>query len=114
VHPATPEAGDRFFDARWPEARAVSDEKGELYRAFGVGRGSVGQVAGLKVWLPGLRAVLEHGVGRPEGDPMLLSGWFLIDGGRVVWEPRHRTTGEARRWAELERAWREVRGADGG
>lgn len=113
MHPATPEAGDRFFDARWPEARAVSDEKGELYRAFGLKRGSVGQVAGPKVWLPGLRALLEHGVGKPEGDPMLLSGWFLLDGGGVAWEQRHASSGETRQWAELERAWREVRGGRG-
>lgn len=102
---SSPEEGNRFFDERWPEARAVSDESKRLYSSFGLARGSVDQVAGLRVWLPGLKAVLKHGVGKPTGDPLMMSGWFLLAGGEIVWEQKHQSSGEERRYAELERAY---------
>ncbi len=106
---SSPEAGSRFLEERWPEARAVSDEAKQLYASFGLTRGSVGQVAGPSVWLPGLKAVLKHGLGKPTGDPLMLSGWFLLADGEIVWEQKHQSSGEERRYEELERAFREVR-----
>ncbi len=102
----SPAEGDRFFDERWPEARAVSDERKALYAAFGLTRGSIGQVAGPRVWLPGLKAILRHGLGKPVGDPLMLSGWFLVAGDGVAWEQRHADSAEERRYGELDRAFR--------
>jgi hypothetical protein len=107
VHLGSPDDGETFFGERWPEARAVSDESKELYAELGLGRGSVGQLFSPRVVLAGLRA-RRHGVGRPVGDPMMMSGWFLIDRGRVVWSHVHAHAGEERRYDELLSACREL------
>ncbi len=98
----TPEEGEQFFADRWPEARAVSDPDKLLYRAFGLARGSVGQLLGPGVWRAGWRAFRAgHGVGRPVGDPLMMSGWFLVRDGRVVWSDLHEHAGAERPYAEL-------------
>lgn len=79
----TPEEGEQFLAERWPEARAVSDPDKRLFDAFGLGRGSLRQIVGLRVWGPGLKAV-RHGIGRPVGDPLVLAGSFLVHGAHVV------------------------------
>ena len=105
VHCGSPEEGERFFAERWPEARAVSDPSKELYRGFDLRRGRLTQLLGLRSILAGLRA-LRFGVGRPEGDPRMLSGWFLVEAdGRVVWSQRHDFAGEEPRVEELLEAW---------
>lgn len=82
----TVEEGETFFDGLWPEARAVSDPDTELYATFGLERGGVGQLFGPSVWVRGVGALLEgHGIGRPVGDPLMMPGTFLVDGGRVIW-----------------------------
>jgi len=102
---ASPAEADAFFDERWPEARAVSDEGKELYRAFGLTQGSLGQLLGPRVFAAGLRAALRgHGVGRPVGDPRMLSGWFLVRDRNVVWSHPHEHAGAPRRWGELAQA----------
>ncbi len=79
----TPEEGERFFDERWPEARAVSDPEKTLFDAFGLERGSLGQLIGPKTWLAGFKA-RRHGVGLPKGDPRVLAGSFLVRGAEVL------------------------------
>jgi len=98
-----------FFDERWPEARAVSDPTKELYRAFGLTRGSAGQLLGPRVLWSGLAAFVRHGAGKPVGDPMMMSGWFLVDGERVLWEHVHEHAGAPRRFDDAVRAWEAVR-----
>jgi hypothetical protein len=86
VHPSTPGDGEAFFTERWPEVAAIADATHALYTAFGLGRGTLLQVMGPKVWLAGLRAVGSgNGVGRVKGDALMLSGAVLVRGGRVVW-----------------------------
>ena len=107
----TPEEGEQFLAERWPEARAVSDEGKQLYAAFGLSRGSLRQVLGLNVMKAGLRSLLSgHGVGRPVGDPMQMSGWFLVrpnpSGGEVVWSDVHSNSGVERDFPGLLAAWR--------
>lgn len=97
----SPEEGERFFAERWPEARAVSDDDKRLYRTFGLARGSLGQLFGLTVFAAGLRSI-RWGVGRPVGDPLMMSGWFLVDrSGAISWSHRHEHAGAERRWGEL-------------
>jgi hypothetical protein len=101
VHLASPEEGERFFAARWPEARAVSDREQRLYRGFGLGRGRFGQLFGPATLLAGITH-LRHGIGRPIGDPLVMSGWFLVDrSGRLVWADRHAHAGSSHPWPEL-------------
>lgn len=86
VHPATSEEAEPHFAARWPDAAAVADPEQDLYRAFGLGRGSALQLLGPRVWLSGLRALGGlHGVGRPTGDPLVMPGAFLVRDGAVTW-----------------------------
>ena len=45
---------------------------------------------------------MRHGVGRPAGDPWLLSGWFLLHAdGRLAWSQPHDFAGEEPRVDEL-------------
>ena len=108
VHLGTPEEGERFFSSRWPEARAVSDPDQSLYRAFGLQRASWSQLFGPRVFAAGLRAV-RHGVGRPVGNPLRMSGWFFLADGIVRWAHAHENAGCARRYDSLLEA---VRGLD--
>jgi hypothetical protein len=100
VHLGTPAQGDAFLGKRWPEARAVSDPDQALYSAFDLGRGRIGQVFGPRVLWAGFKA-RRFGVGKPVGDPLVMSGWFLLDDGRVTWRHVHAHAGEARRFDEL-------------
>jgi hypothetical protein len=108
----SPEEGERFFAERWPEARAVSDEGRKLYAAFSLKKGTAGQLFGPRVWIAGLKAALwGHGVGAPVGDPLMLSGWFLVRGDKVLWAHPHEHAGAERQWDDLLQAYREVRDA---
>ena len=69
---------ERFHCLVAPENRA--------YREFGLARGTVMQVAGPRVWLPGARSFfgVETHQGRTRGDPMQLAGTFVIDRGGIL------------------------------
>ncbi len=112
MHLASPEEGESFLAERWPEARAVSDPDKVLYQGFGLTRGRLTQLFGPSVWMAGFRALREgHGGGRPQGDPLMMSSWFLVRDGAVVWRDLHEHAGSERRWDELEVAWRDLREA---
>lgn len=98
----SPEEGERFFAERWPEARAVSDEAKTLYAAFGLARGTLGQLLGPRAFAAGVKAFFGgHGIGRPVGDPLMMSGWFVVRDGGVVWEHVHEHAGDGARFEEL-------------
>lgn len=82
------EAGARPFLGRFrlDDVDAVSDPEQELYRAFGLGRGSALQLFGPKVLWRGVRAGMGegHGVARPEQDSFQMPGAFVLRGGVVV------------------------------
>ena len=103
MHLGSPDEGDAFLEERWPGARAASDPDQHLYSAFGLGRARLGQLLSPGVVVAGLKA-MRHGVGKPVGDPLVMSGWFLVHGGRVVWEHRHEHAGAPRRYEELRAA----------
>ncbi|QDV09543.1 hypothetical protein Poly30_51010 [Planctomycetes bacterium Poly30] len=79
----SPEEGKTFLSERWPEAIAISDPDRTLFRAFDLGRASLGQVFGLRVWKEALK-VARFGVGKPVGDPLALGGTFLVHGAHVL------------------------------
>lgn len=107
MHLGTPSEGDAFLESRWPEARAVSDPSKLLYRGFGLQRARLSQLFGPKALLAGIRA-RSFGAGRPKGDPMMMSGWFLVDGGEIVWRHVHQHAGEERRMAEVISAYAKI------
>lgn len=95
MHPATQADGDVFFGERWPAPPAIADPEHAVYDAFGLGRGSLLQLLGPKVWLAGLRAIGSgNGVGKPKGDVSRLAGAFLARDGRVVWAHYAAHTGD--------------------
>ncbi len=68
---------------------ALRDPDRHGYRAFGLGRGSVARVWGLRAAKRYLELIRRDGIGgvrRPTEDPRQLGGDFVIDGeGRLVW-----------------------------
>lgn len=70
----------------------VSDPSGDLYRAFELRRGTIGELFGLRVWARGVAAGVfkGHGVGRLRGDGFQMPGVFLVERGRIVKAYRHR------------------------
>jgi hypothetical protein len=67
----------------------IYDEDRALYRAFGLKRGSWWQVAGPRVCLRGLFAVLRHRMGGAGGDVRQMPGMFLLNRCEVVRSFRH-------------------------
>ncbi len=103
VHLGSADEADAFFSKRWPEARAVSDPNQDLYRFFGLRNGSLSQLFAPRVLYAGWQALRRgHGVGKPVGNPMRMSGWFLVQDQEVTWSHRHEHAGVAPRWGELE------------
>ena len=89
------EQASAFFSRAWPEARAVCDPDQRLYAAFGLGRGSAGQLLGPAVWAAGLRALRRGArLGRPVGDPRVMSGAFLVRGEAVLWSHTYAHAGD--------------------
>ncbi len=74
----------------------IYDSNQLLYEAFGLKRGTLGQVASPKVIWRGLRAGLfdGHGIGRKQGDILQLPGVFLLDDCQVVNSFRHKTAAD--------------------
>ena len=92
VHLGTLDDGETFFAKHDPEARTIADEAGRLYEAFGIKRGSIGQLFGPAVIACGIRATRKgHRGSRPIGDPWMLPGMFVVEGDRILWshEARH-------------------------
>ena len=81
VHQASVESGERFFGRYWPGVPAISDPDKHLYEAVGLGRGSVLQLLGPRVWVSGVRALVKgHVPGmKRDGDKWTMPGLLLVD-----------------------------------
>lgn len=92
VQMGTAEQGRRLLDRHGlADVPVVSDPERRLYRALELGRGSLRQLFGPRVWWRGLLATLRgHLIGRLVGDGFQMPGAFVIEGGRVVRAFRHR------------------------
>lgn len=92
VHMGSEEHGAKFF-AKYglQDVPRVSDPERALYRAFGLPRGSFGDLFGPKVWWRGFQAGIlgRHGVGMLVGDGFQMPGVFLIFHGEVLRSYRH-------------------------
>ena len=69
----------------------ISQPDRELYRAFGLKRGTLGQLLGATAWWRGVQAAFTegHGFGLPEGNPFQMPGAFVLDRSGVVAAFRH-------------------------
>jgi peroxiredoxin len=74
----------------------ICDTDQELYRAFGLKKGSWRQLFGPKVWTRGLIAAVArgHGLGRPVADATQMPGVFFLDQGLVASAYRHRSAAD--------------------
>lgn len=97
--------GDVVFITMGPLERAQQFKEGlqlpfdvlvdphcSAYQAYRVPRGDMLQIAGPKVWLSGLGAVVRSGFGKPTGDLLQLQGTFVVDTDgvlRLAHLPRH-------------------------
>jgi peroxiredoxin len=81
----------------------ICDTGQELYRAFGLKKGSWRQLYGPKVWARGLMAAVAkgHGLGRPVADPTQMPGVFFVDQGLVASAYRHRSAADRPRYTAL-------------
>lgn len=81
-----PQAGSFFRKYGLEDLPRVSDPQRSLYRAFGLGRGGLMQLAGPAVWLRAIRAAIfqRHGVGEAVGDVFQMPGVFMVYHGHVV------------------------------
>jgi peroxiredoxin len=89
-------AAEMFF-ARWRlhDVPRISDPQQQVYRAFGLARGTLWQVLGLGVWWPGVKAILRgHLPGKPQGDIFQLPGAFVVHQGKIVQAFRAATSAE--------------------
>lgn len=87
VHLASPETGEAFFHryGLW-HADVVSDPEARLYRHFGLVKGRMSQMLGLRIWLRSLDAgvIRGHGLGgRIIGDGFQMPGVFLLFRGDI-------------------------------
>ncbi len=95
VHQGSVEQGEALLKGRWPDALAIADPDLALYGAFGLGRGSVGEVLGAGAWVAAARAALKGNfVGLPVGDPWVMPGMFLAHGDRILWRHEFRHVGD--------------------
>lgn len=109
IHSAEPAQAESYLRPVWPEVAAIADPGKRLYAAFGLGRGRLGQLFGASVWKAGLQAALKgHGIGKPTGDPMMMSGDFLVHDARVAWTSVHEHAGSRSEYAAAVKVAREI------
>ena len=84
-----------FFDALDPDAVAIADPDGELYRDFSIERGGWREMFGLRAWRAGIRATMKgHMINRKIGDAWTLPTVFAVRAGRIVGEFRGEHAGD--------------------
>ena len=74
----------------------VCDPSQTLYRTFGLKRGRMLQLFGLKVWWRGFVAgvVKGHGIGKASADARQMPGVFLVDQGMIAKHFRHNSAAD--------------------
>lgn len=74
----------------------ICDPQQELYLAFGLRRGSLGQLFGPKVFWRGLfeGVLVRYGIGAPGADASQMPAVFLVDKSEIVRRFRHRSAAD--------------------
>ena len=92
VHMGDNESGRSFFESYGlDDVHRISDPRCELYRAYDLQRGRVGQLFGGTVFWRGFCSAIlnRHGVGKLGGDGFQMPGAFLVHDHRVITAYRH-------------------------
>lgn len=105
VHGASPAEADPFFARyRLTDVVRVSDPSLAHYRAFGLGRTGARALVDPVVWARGAVCALSHGFGAQPAELMRqLPGVFVLRGGAVRAEYRHRSPADRPDYAALAR-----------
>lgn len=105
VHMGTLQEGADFLARyRLQDLVHFSDPEREIYRAFGLRRGRLGQVFGLKSWIRGALGLLRgYGLGlrSPIGDGFQMPGVFLLYRGQIMRAFRHAEAADQPPFLEL-------------
>lgn len=86
VHMSSPEEAAELF-ARYDldDIHQFSDPTCQLYRSFGLARGSITQLLGPKIWWRGFLAWIRgNGFSSIQGDGFQLGGAFLLNNGQIA------------------------------
>ena len=97
VHFGNAEASKLLFALNEIDSpETIYDDDQQLYRAFGLRRGGLVEVASPRVLWRGVRAGLldGHGMGLPEGDVLQLPGVFLLENCTIVRSFRHKSAAD--------------------
>ena len=97
IHQSSSEAMSKLLDKYGLSGiEVVRDRDRSLYRAFGLRQGSPNQLLGPQVWArgPWTAVVKGHGMGLPDGDPLLMPGVFLIYQDRILRAFYHRSAAD--------------------
>jgi hypothetical protein len=87
VHMGSMEDGRKMLDrVELKEVPHLSDPSCELYRSYGLARGTVSQLFGPAVWWRGFQSAIlrGHGLGTLNGDGFQLGGAFLVRNGKII------------------------------
>jgi peroxiredoxin len=104
VHMGDEVSGQQFFaEFELDDVPRISDPHCQLYRAYGLNRGRLGQLLGPTVWWRGFKAAIlsRHGVGPADGDGFQMPGAFLISDGKIIREFRHQTAADRPDYCQL-------------
>ncbi|MCO6456680.1 MAG: redoxin domain-containing protein [Pirellulaceae bacterium] len=104
VHMSPPLQATQLF-ARYglDDVHRFSDVDCKLYRAFGLRRGRVGQLASWRVLLRGLFVAFfqGHGIGGLQGDGLQMPGVFLLRDDRIVGSYQHASAADRPDYRQL-------------
>lgn len=106
VHGASSAEAEPFFEKyRLMDAVGVSDPLLAHYRAFGLGQTGAPALVDPIVWARGAMCALAHGFGAQPAELMRqLPGVFVLQGGRVRAEYRHRSPADRPDYVALARS----------
>lgn len=97
VHMSQSEEAEQVFrQYGLQDVAHISDPDCDLYRAFGLKRGTWGQLLGWRAWRRGAVSFLRdgHRVGTLKGDGFRMPGVFVLSRGRVVQSFRHQSAAD--------------------
>ena len=104
VHMGDNEAGRSFFDSYGlGDVHRISDPQCELYHAYELPRGRIGQLFGASVFWRGFKAAIlnRHGFGMLDGDGFQMPGTFLVRDNKIVNAFRHETAASRPDYCEM-------------
>jgi len=95
-----PSDSEEFFRREWPQARALSDRDGHVFKSFGFQRGKFTQLFGAKALWCGMQATLQgKRVSGASSDVWQMPGYAVLDRQREVWNYKSSHIGDNPIWS---------------